>query len=106
MYKMIVGEISRPRREKWDLKSDNPYSVWDGTAYAAENCRISALSSADYCLRNRLDVDWGSVAWKGTATEIRRLFEAERLNDTGLHSLEEGKDYAVLFLEIALPICA
>lgn len=106
MYKMIVGEISRPRREKWDLKSDNPYSVWDGKAYAAENCRISALSSADYCLRNRLDVDWGSVAWKGTATEIRRLFEAERLNDTGLHSLEEGKDYAVLFLEIALPVCA
>ena len=106
MYKMIVGEISRPRREKWDLKSDNPYSVWDGKAYAAENCRISALSSADYCLRNRLDVDWGSVAWKGTATEIRRLFEAERLNDTGLNSLEEGKDYAVLFLEIALPVCA
>ena len=106
MYKMIVGEISRPRREKWDLKSDNPYSVWDGKAYAAENCRISALSSADYCLRNRLDVDWGSVAWEGTATEIRRLFEAERLNDTGLHSLEEGKDYAVLFLEIALPVCA
>ena len=106
MYKMIVGEISRPRREKWDLKSDNPYSVWDGKAYAAENCRISALSSADYCLRNRLDVDWGSVAWKGTATEIRRLFEAERLNDTGLHSLEEGKDYAVLFLELALPVCA
>ena len=106
MYKMIVGEISRPRREKWDLKSDNPYSVWDGKAYAAENCRISALSSADYCLRNRLVVDWGSVAWKGTATEIRRLFEAERLNDTGLHSLEEGKDYAVLFLEIALPVCA
>ena len=106
MYKMIVGEISRPRREKWDLKSDNPYSVWDGKAYAAENCRISALSSADYCLRNRLDVDWGSVAWKGNAKEIEKLFEAERLNDTGLHSLEEGKDYAVLFLEIALPVCA
>ena len=106
MYKMIVGEISRPRREKWDLKSDNPYSVWDGKAYAAENCRISALSSADYCLRSRLDEDWGSVAWKGTATEIRRLFEAERLNHTGLHSLEEGKYDAVLFLEIALPVCA
>ena len=106
MYKMIVGEISRPRREKWDLKSDNPYSVWDGKAYAAENCRISALSSADYCLRNRLDVDWGSVAWKGSAEEIRRVFRAERLDDTGLGALEEGKDYAVLFLEIALPVCA
>ena len=106
MYKMIVGEISRRRKDRWDIPCDNPYDIWDGKAYAAETCRISALSSADYCLRNRLDVDWGSVAWKGTATEIRRLFEAERLNDTGLHSLEEGKDYAVLFLEIALPVCA
>ena len=106
MYKMIVGEISRRRKDRWDIPCDNPYDIWDGKAYAAETCRISALSSADFCLKDRMDVDWGSVAWKGTATEIRRLFEAERLNDTGLHSLEEGKDYAVLFLEIALPVCA
>lgn len=106
MYKMIVGEISRARREKWDLKSDNPYSVWDGKAFAAETCRISALSSADYCLHSRIDVDWGSVAWKGNAKEIRRLFEAERLNAAGLQNLDPGKDYAVLFLELALPVCA
>jgi len=106
MYKMIVGEISRQRKEKWDLKSDNPYSVWDGKAFAAEVCRISALSSADYCLRNRLDVDWGSVAWKGNAREIRRLFEAERLDATGLNRLEADKDYAVVFIELCWAECA
>ena len=106
MYKMIVGEISRQRKEKWDLKSDNPYSVWDGKAFAAEVCRISALSSADYCLRNRLDVDWGSVAWKGNDKEIRRLFEAERLDDSGLRGLKPGKEYAVLFLGPGLARCA
>ena len=106
MYKMIVGEISRMRREKWNIKSDNPYSVWDGRAYAAETCRISALSSADYCLRDRVDVDWGSVAWKGNAREIRRLFEAERLDAAGLEKLEPGKDYAVLFLELCFAECA
>ena len=106
MYKMIVGEISRARKDRWDIRSDNPYSVWDGKAFAAEVCRISALSSADYCLRDRLDVDWGSVAWKGNEREIRRLFEAERLNASGLQQLEQNKDYAVLFLEIALPVCA
>ena len=106
MYKMIVGEIGSMRKNKWDLKNDNPYSVWDGKPFAAETCRISALSSADYCLRSRVDVDWGSVAWKGNAREIRRLFEAERLNSTGLKDLKEGKDYAVLFLELVLPVCA
>ena len=106
MYKMIVGEIGSMRREKWNIRNDNPYSVWDGRPFAAEECRISALSSADYCLRNRVDVDWGSVAWKGNAEEIRRVFRAERLNDSGLAALKEGRDYAVLFLELALPVCA
>ena len=106
MYKMIVGEIGSMRRNKWDIKNDNPYSVWDGKPFAAETCRISALSSADYCLRNRVDVDWGSVAWKGNAKEIERLFEAERLDASGLRDLQPGKDYAVLFLELALPVCA
>ena len=106
MYKMIVGEIGSMRRNKWDIKNDNPYSVWDGKPFAAENCRISALSSADYCLRSRVDVDWGSVAWKGNAKEIERLFEAERLDASGLKDLKPGKDYAVLFLELSLPICA
>ena len=106
MYKMIVGEIGSMRREKWDIPNDNPYSVWDGKAYAAENCRISALSSADYCLRDRVDVDWGSVAWKGNDREIRRVFEAERLDASGLTGLVPGKDYAVLFLELCWADCA
>lgn len=106
MYKMIVGEIGSMRKEKWDIINNNPYAVWDGKPYAAEKCRISALSSADYCLRNRVDVDWGSVAWKGNAKEIRRLFEAERLDDSGLKRLTPGKEYAVLFLGPGLARCA
>ena len=102
MYKMIVGEIGSMRKEKWDLKNDNPYAVWDGKPFAAENCRISALSSADYCLRNQVDVDWGSVAWKGNAREIGRLFEAERLDASGLKDLKPEKDYAVLFLGLCV----
>lgn len=106
MYKLIVGEISRERKENWHSCNDNPYAVWDGAAFAEENCRISALSSADYCLRNRVEVDWGSVAWKGSAGEIRRLFEAERLDSSGLENLEADKDYAVLFLGFLLAKCA
>lgn len=106
MYKMIVGEIGSMRKDRWDIKSDNPYSVWDGKPFAAESCRISALSSADYCLRERVDVDWGSVAWKGNAKEIQRLFEAERLDVSGLRDLKPGKDYAVLFLELCFAECA
>lgn len=106
MYKMIVGEIGSMRKDKWDIKNDNPYSVWDGTPFAAERCRISALSSADFCLRNRVDVDWGSVAWRGNAQEIRMLFEAERLDSSGLKNLNPEKDYAVVFLGPGMARCA
>ena len=106
MYKMIVGEIGSTRKEKWDIQNNNPYAVWDGKPFASEVCRISALSSADFCLRNRVDVDWGSVAWKGNAKEIGRLFEAERLDASGLKDLKPEKDYAVLFLELCFAECA
>lgn len=106
MYKLIVGEISRERKEKWNTSNDNPYAVWEGKEFASEICRISALSSADYCLRSRVDVDWGSVAWKGNRQEISRLFEAERLDQSGLKGLKEGRDYAVLFLELCWAECA
>lgn len=106
MYKIVVGSISAARKEHWELVNPNPYSVWDGKALAAQNCRISALSSADYCLRSRIDVDWGAVAWKGRPEEIRRLFEAERLDASSLEQLGEGEEYAVVFLEFCWNVCA
>lgn len=106
MYKIIVGEISRAGRQKWDIPNHNPCSLWNGKTLAASDCRISALSSADYCLRDRVDVDWGSIAWKGNDREIHRLFEAERLDKSGLESLEENKDYAVLFQGLCWTGCA
>lgn len=87
MYKIVVGETGKNGKR--------------GQPLAAENCRISALSSADYCLRNRVDVAFGRITWKGNRKEISRLFEAERLNSTVLESLDSGKEYTVLFLGCA-----
>lgn len=106
MYKLVVGQISKARKRNWTLVDENPYSVWDGKALAAETCRISALSSADFCLRDRIDVDWGSVAWKGNPGEIRRLFEAERLDCSALEQLDARQDYAVIFIEFCWAGCA
>ena len=78
MYRIVVGELG-------------------GKPLAASKCRISALSSADYCLRDRKEIAWGSVAWKGTPREIRRVFEAERLDASGLKHLDPGRVYGVLF---------
>lgn len=106
MYKLVVGQISSARRKNWNLIDDNPYSVWEGKALTAQVCSISALSSADYCLRSRIDVDWGAVAWKGNRKEIQRLFEAERLDLKPLEQLKGWGDYAVIFIELCWAGCA
>lgn len=90
MYQIIVREISTGSRHNRNL--------WEGRAIAEEPCRISALSSADYCLRSREEVDWGRFSFRGNKQEIRRLFEAERLSAKNLEKLSEHKDYTVLFL--------
>lgn len=106
MYKIVVGHISKARKKDWTMKEENPYSVWDGKALTAQECTISALSSADYCLRDRIDVDWGTVAWKGNRKEIFRLFEAERLDLQPLQQLKRLEDYAVIFIELCWAGCA
>lgn len=106
MYKIIVGQISKARQTDWTLRNENPYSVWDGKALAAQVCRISALSSADYCLRSRIDVDWCSVAWKGNKQEISHLFEAEQLDSAELEQLDPCRDYAVIFIGFSWAGCA
>ena len=87
MYQIIVGEMGKTGKK--------------GRPLAAEKCRISALSSADYCLRDRVDVAWGRIAWRGNRKEISRLFEAERLNSSALEGLDSGKEYRVMFLGCA-----
>lgn len=90
MYQIIVEEIGaekKPRR-----------SLWTEKPLAEAPCRISALSSADYCLRFREEVDWGRIAFRGNKAEIHRLFEAERLNSAGLERLSDHREYTVLFL--------
>ena len=99
MYKIIVGEIAEKRRENWFCADENPYGVWDGKALVETNCYIGTWTVADGLLRDRVDVDWGSNAWKGEKAELIRFFEAAGLNGLLLDALTPEKDYAVVFLE-------
>lgn len=90
MYQIIVGELGA---EKMDRRTP-----WMEHTLAESPCRISALSSADYCLRSRKEVDRGRIAFRGSKAEIHRLFEAERLDGTGLEQLSDQREYTVLFL--------
>lgn len=99
MYKLIVGNISSERQIDWFRKDENPYAVWEGTAIAEETCIGSTWVTADEILRDHVDVDWGSIAWRANKAELIRFFEVCELNISSLKQLEPAKDYAVVFIE-------
>ena len=90
MYQIIVSELRTGKH--------SALRPWEGRSLAQQTCRISALSSADFCLRGREEVDHSQFAFRGSKAEIRRLFEAEQLSAAGLEKLSDHKDYTVLFL--------
>ena len=99
MYKLIVGNISSERQIDWFRKDETPYAVWEGTAIAEETCIGSTWVTADEMLRDHVDVDWGSIAWRANKAELIRFFEVCELNISSLKQLEPAKDYAVVFIE-------
>ena len=101
MYKIVVGEISQKRQENWFCCDENPYGVWEGDSLAEQICYINAWCYGDKFLRDRVDVDWGSIAWKGNKAEIVRFFQACNLDSARLENVEENRDFAVIFIESA-----
>ena len=80
MYKLAVGKNSAGRE-----------------AVTAQKCRISAVSSADFCLGDRMDPAPGRIEWRGRARAIRRLFRAEGLDCQPLQGLSPFREYTVVF---------
>ena len=99
MYKIFVGHISPERKADWFCKNENPFSVWEGDALVTQICYVDTWTVGDRMLRDRVDVDWGSVAWKGTKQELIRFFRECNFNADALKTLDANTEYAVLFLE-------
>lgn len=104
-YKIYVGEISPERKEDWFCKDDNPYRVCTGEPVIKQYCAGGDWSIADRLLRDHVDVDWGSMAWRANKDEIRAFFEECRLDCASITALKKEKDYAVVFIECAPSDC-
>lgn len=96
MYTIRIGEISEERKKNWHLDDDNPYAVIGGKPICEDSCTIDGVLYCQECLRDEVQIDWGSWAYKGNASEIKALFRKLRWVD---NPLEDGKDYAVVFIE-------
>lgn len=100
-YKLYVGEISPERKENWFRSDDNPYAVCTGEELVKVYCSGGDWGIADQMLRDHVDIDWGSIAWRARKEEIIAFFKECKLDPSALSSLGSGKDYAVVFIECA-----
>ena len=99
MYRIIVGHISPKRQADWYCKDDDPYAVWEGEPLVQVVCTGGVWATADEMLRERVDVDWGSIAWKANREEVTRFFRVCGLRTADLEQLREKEVYAVVFIE-------
>ena len=98
MYGIKIGEISEARMRNWRLDDDNPFDVIEGKPILEGVCTIDGVLYCQECLREEVDVDWGSSAFKGNASEIEALLQKLKWQYETL-DLEDGKDYAIVFIE-------
>ena len=66
------------------------------------NCDIYGITRCQECLRDEVQIDWGSWAFKANRKELEELFKALHWGFGLLDKrLEDCKDYAVVFVEEA-----
>ena len=100
MYRISIGEISKDRVKNWNLGDDNPYAVIKGKAMYSKTCDIYGIMDCQKYLRDKIQIDWGSWAFKADRKELEDLFKRRNWGFGLLDKrLENGKDYAVVFIE-------
>lgn len=100
MCRCVYGELSNQRKENWYHDDENPFIIlkWEKRIYSAEGIGFPSL--ATQYLRDRVQIDWGSFAWKASKEEL--LHFADRISCGELEDpdcLEDGIEYGVVFIE-------
>lgn len=99
MYRIYYGELSEARKEKWDNEEDNPYAVLTWTKKISSNDWIGFLANARKYLREEIQIDWGSFAWKATGNELMNLNNVRGICVEGVKKLDSYGEYGVVFIE-------
>ena len=99
VFIVCYGEISESRKENWDNGEENPYDVLVANKKISGYDWMSFLASARTYLKEEIQIDWGSYAWKGCKSDILKLkkdWHAKLEDET---FLEEDVEYGVVFIE-------
>lgn len=95
------GELSEERKNKWDNDNHNPYKVLK-TSNRVSGGGWDILHAANKYFNNKLQIDWGSFAWKCTKSELKRFLQDKHFEIDGIKNvdiLSDDKEYGIVFIE-------
>ncbi len=99
VYRILYGEISQSRKEKWDNGEENPYDVLQWSKEISARDWMEFLASGKKYLREEIQIDWGSFAWKATKNELLNLCKVPGITVRGVNKLDSEIEYGVVFIE-------
>lgn len=99
MFSVYYGELSETRKENWDNGEENPFDVLVSNKEIKGYDWLDFLAIARRLLRDEIQVDWGSFAWKANKTDILKLKKEWDATIEDAKSLKAGVEYGVVFIE-------
>lgn len=112
MCSAYFGRLSEKRKLSWDNGDDNPCDVLESRICLEGKGHDLLHSGSDY-FKDRIQIDWGSFAWKCTPEEISRFLcdhkttlswlvksEEELIKNVKAYIAEdENAEFGVIFIE-------
>ena len=71
------GELSEDRKKNWKNKDTNPYDVLSAPISLERKGHKLLDVGSDY-FRDKIQIDWGSFAWKCTTEEIMAFLDEHK----------------------------
>ena len=99
MFRVYYGEIAESRKEKWDNGEENPYDVLAWNKKISGYDWMSFLATARKVLKDEIQIDWGSFAWKASKADILKLKREWNATLEDQKILKENVEYGVVFIE-------
>lgn len=96
---VYYGEISPQWKQKWgQIKSADPYDVLSSRTEIFIG-GWDFLDCASKYFRLKVQVDWGSYAYKCTKQELEAFSRDKQIQIEGIEDLDLGTEYGIVFIE-------
>ena len=102
-YCFLYGEISEAGKQVWDGKEISPFDILSKNRdIKCIGSWMDALGWARKDLREEVQVDWGSFAWKCFGRDLQKLAERKpRCVIEDFEDIAPEKEYGVVFIEMS-----